>query len=182
MREEAPSPSEVLAVYGEAMLEAQRLEEAMVGLLGVRAELDAAERQDWEEFTRAQEAWEGLFTMTAGRLRTLLALEGELGDELERAVDARNLLTHHYLRDRGWALNHQPAERKRMAAALRASAERFHALAQRLDGERLRAMEEHGLTEDHVTTPGEARNLRYWNPTTDEIEPPEPWDLDVPGA
>jgi hypothetical protein len=37
MEGEPPSRADVLALYGEAMLEAQRLEQAMVGLIGVRA-------------------------------------------------------------------------------------------------------------------------------------------------
>jgi hypothetical protein len=104
-----------------------------------------------------------------------MALEGELGDEVERAVRARNLLAHHYLRDRQWGLEH-PAQRERLAVALVESAERFRALADRLDADRQAAMDKHGLNEDHITIPDEARAFRYWNPYTDAIEPPEPWD------
>jgi hypothetical protein len=178
MEGQSPSRADVLAQYGEALLAAQELEEAMVGLIGVRAELAvaASEPFDMEEFSRAQEAWEHLFALPAGRLGKLLALEGEVGGEVERAVCARNMLAHHYLRDRASQLEGQPAERDQMAAILAGSAERFRALADRLDAERLSAMAEHGLTEDHITLPHEARQNRYWNPNTDDYEPPEPWD------
>ncbi len=168
---QALSRTDVLALYGEAMAESQRLEQSMVGLLGVRAELDAAAREDWEEFGRAQQAWERLFSLTAGKLRQLLVLEGELGDELERAVHARNNLAHHYLRDRQWQLN-RAGERQRMAANLRESVDRFRALATRLDDERLKAMEALGLTYDHITTPDEARLYLYWDPSTDDYVAP----------
>jgi hypothetical protein len=38
------------------------------------------------------------------------------------------------------------------------------------------AMHAAGLTEDHVTTPGEARLLRYYDPALDEAVPPEPFE------
>jgi hypothetical protein len=158
------------------MCEAQRLEEAMVGLLGVRGELAAIATEDFEQLECAQRKWERLFALTGGKLRTLLELEGELGEEVERAVYARNVLAHHYLRDRVWDLD-RPAERKKMAATVIESAERLRALAVRLDVERRRAMEQHGVTDDHVTTPAEARGWRDWDPATDVIVPPEPWDL-----
>jgi hypothetical protein len=172
---QSPSRANVLALYGEAMVESQRLEQSMVGLLGVRAELDAAAREDWDEFGRAQQAWERLFSVPAGRLRQRLALEGELGDELELAIHARNSLAHHYLRDRQWELD-RAYERQGMAASLRETVDRFRALASRLDDERQEAMAALGLTDDHITTPDEARLYRYWDPSSDDYVAPELWE------
>lgn len=171
---QSPSREDVLALYGEAMTESQRLEQSMVGLLGARAELDAAAREDMEEFGRAQQAWERLFSVTAGTLRQRLALEGELGDELERAVHARNNLAHHYLRDRQWELD-RADKRHGIAVSLRETVERFRELATRLDDERRMAMAALGLTSDHITTPDEARLYRYWDPSTDEYVARELW-------
>ncbi len=63
-----------------------------------------------------------------------------------------------------------------MAANLRESVDRFRALATRLDDERLKAMEALGLTDDHITTPDEARLYRYWDPSTDDYVAPELWE------
>jgi hypothetical protein len=172
---QSPSRADVLALYGEAMVEAQRLEQSMVGLLGARAELDAAAREDWDEFGRAQQAWETLFRRTGGTLRRRLELNGELGDELERAVHARNNLAHHYLRDRLWELDRSD-ERQGIAASLRETTDRFRALATRLDDERRRAMASLGVTDDHITTPDEARLYRYWDPSNDDYVAPELWE------
>jgi hypothetical protein len=70
----------------------------------------------------------------------------------------------------------QATQRKTMAATLAETAERLRALTTGLDVDRLRAMQKFGVTDDHITTPAEARGYRDWNPTTDQIEPREPWD------
>ena len=37
------------------------------------------------------------------------------------------------------------------------------------------AMHDAGVTDDHVTTPGEARRMRYYDPGVDDDVAPEPF-------
>jgi hypothetical protein len=37
------------------------------------------------------------------------------------------------------------------------------------------AMHDADLTDDHVTVPGEARRMRYYDPAGDDAVPPEPF-------
>lgn len=169
--------SGVLALYGEAMLATQRFEQAMVGLVGAWGELEAS--HDLDAFAGAQDAWDQLYGMSAGRLRKMLEngqrlADPELAWDVERAVEARNLLAHHYLRDRELRLG-DAEHAADMSERLRAAVQRFDALTARLDVERLAAMHAHGLTDDHVTTPDEARRMRNYDPALDDDVPPEPW-------
>lgn len=146
----------------------------MVGLLGVRNELSIIARDAFEELDAAYLWWEELFTWTAGKLRTHLQLDGQLADDVDRAVAARNLLAHHYLRDHTSQLERGP-QRRAMGGRLREAAQHFQDIGARLEVERLAAMHQAGLTDDHVTTPSEARRLRYYNPIVDDDVPPEPF-------
>lgn len=62
-----------------------------------------------------------------------------------------------------------------MAARLREAADRFQDVRARLEVERVAAMHDAGLTDDEVTTPSEARRLRYYDATVDDDVPPEPF-------
>jgi hypothetical protein len=64
-----------------------------------RRGIDLVDSESPDFFREREEIWQKMFRSTAGRLRAQSALTGELGDELEKAVVARNLLAHHYLRD-----------------------------------------------------------------------------------
>jgi hypothetical protein len=174
MDQEDPSRDDVLALYGAAMHAAQDFEEAMVGLLGVRKELSIIERDAFDELDAAYLEWEKLFTWPAGRLSNKLRLEGRLAEDVQRAVAARNLLAHHYLRDHAYHLE-SGSERAAMAGRLRESTNRFQEVRAKLEVERLAAMHEAGLTDDHVSTPSEARRQRYYDPTVDDDVPPEPF-------
>jgi hypothetical protein len=172
-----PTRDEVLALYGHAMCAVQAFEEAMVGLLGVRNELSIIEREAFDELDAGYLWWEELFTWTAGRLRNRVQLDRQLADDLDRAVAARNVLTHHYLRDHVRHLESGP-QRRAMAVRLRGTAQRFQDIRARLEVERLTAIHKAGLTDDHVTTPSEARRLRYYDATVDDDVPPEPFAHD----
>jgi hypothetical protein len=63
-------------------------------------------------------------------------------------------------------INDQP--RKMRLARLRAT-------LPAVEGERMAAMDALGLTDDHVTTPSEARQMRYYDPRVDYGVPPEPF-------
>lgn len=169
---------QVLALFGEAMLAAQQLEEALVGLLGVRREIAVLTRDDFgqsiEDNEEIERIWERLFRRTAGALVKELKLSGDLGRDVEDAVQARNLLAHHYLRDHAVDLDRE-SMRSAMAGRLRMAVERFRATAAAIEVERMVAMHALGLTDDHVTTPGEARLYRYYDPSVDGYVPPEPF-------
>jgi hypothetical protein len=94
-----PSRTQLLALYGEAMLAAQEFEEALAGLLGARRELAliAADELTEEVQEELERLWNSVFTRTAGSLRNELGLAGSLGIAVDKAIDARNLLVHHYL-------------------------------------------------------------------------------------
>ena len=171
------SRTQLLALYGEAMLAAQEFEEALAGLLGVRRELAliAADELTEEVQEELERLWNSLFTRTAGSLRNELGLAGGLGIAVDKAIDARNLLAHHYLRDRAVRLSQDCLEGGDLGR-LETTTERFRHLAQRLDVERFAAMHEAGLTDDEVTTPGEARRIRYYDPRLDDEVPPEPFE------
>jgi hypothetical protein len=175
---EDPTREEILALYGAAMRAAQDLEEAMAGLVGVRSELSVIARNDLapspEQIEALERIWEDLFAWPAGRLRNELKLGGQLGEDLERAVRARNLLAHHYLRDHGPDLEVGP-KRAAMATRLRDAAEHFQSVTACLEVERMVVMHTAGLTDDHVTTPSEARRMRYYDPALDDAVPPEPF-------
>lgn len=177
--QEEPTRGEVLALYGEAMLAVQQLEEAMVGLLGVRKELSVLMQRDLEPISEDvrefERCWEGLFSQTGGYLRGELRLAGQLGQEVERAVRARNLLAHHYLRDHKNDLD-KSSGRSAIATRLGASADRFRELAARIDVEHMAALQAAGLSDDHVTTVGEARRMRYYDPALDDAVAPEPFE------
>jgi hypothetical protein len=169
---------QVLALFGEAMLAAQQLEEALVGLLGVRRELAVFVRGEFgltaEDGDEVERVWEGLFRRPVGALLKQLKLAGELGRDVEDAVGARNLLAHHYLRDHVSALD-CAATRPAIAGRLRTAVECFRATSAAIEVERVDAMHALGLTEDHVTTPGEARLDRYYDPRVDDYVAPEPF-------
>jgi hypothetical protein len=169
-----PTREEVLSLFGETTLAVQELEEAMAGLIGAHRELvilgDDPLSDDAGD--RLEAAWRDVFNLTAGKLRTELRLDGALGQQLEDAVDARNLLVHHYLRDRSAALD-SDAERAAMATSLGEALERFRAVRAGLDVERLSAMHDAKLDDDYVTSPGEARRIRYYDPELDESVPPD---------
>jgi hypothetical protein len=169
-----PTRDEVLALYGAALHAAQDFEEALVGLLGVRKELSIIERDAFDELDAAYLKWEKLFSWTAGHLSKELRLQAGLADDVERAVAARNLLAHHYLRDHARHFESGP-QRAAMASRLRHSADHFQEVRARLEVERLVAMHDAGLTDDEVTTPNEARRLRYYDPGVDDDVPPEPF-------
>lgn len=166
---------EILVTYSEAMLEAQHLEEALVGLLGVREELEAAGSASEMDPISAVEEWEELFRLPAGGLARRLELAGNLGDEVKHAIEARNLLAHHYLRDHETRMD-SADRRGGMVADLERARERFGALAAKVEAERFAAMHEHGVTDDEVTTPGEARRLRYYDPGAEDAIPPVPFE------
>jgi hypothetical protein len=159
------------------ILAAQEFEEALAGLLGVRRELalTAADQLTEEVQEELERLWDGLFTRTAGSLRNELGLAGSLGLAVDQAIAARNLLAHHYLRDRAIRLS-QDCFGADDLARLETTTERFRHLAQRLDVERFAAMHEAGLTDDEVTTPGDARRIRYYDLSLDRDVPPEPFE------
>lgn len=169
----------VLALYAAAMLAAQELEEALVGLLGVRGELAILMRRDSgptaADGDEVERLWEDLFRRPAGGLVRDLKLAGELGRDVQDAVTARNLLAHHYLRDHAFDLTRAPA-RSVIAGRLRAALERLRATSAAVAVERMVAMHELGLTDDHVTTPREARLMRYYDPSVDDAVVPEPFE------
>jgi len=169
-----PSRAEVLCAYGEAMLAAQELEDAMAGLLGARRQLEL------HDSTELYKIWDEIFTSTAGVLRKKLDLPGALGDELQEAVTARNLLAHHYLRDRFYPEGSKTGN----VDKLRKAAERFRALVRRIDDERADFFKAEGLADDPVLTPDDmissAADMRRWDrnydPTEDTDVPPEPFE------
>ena len=166
-----------MAAYGEAMLAVQQFEEAMVGLLGARAEIKAVDTSEIEDMMdrlgETQEQWEPLFSKTAGCLAMLLGYD-DPADDVRLAVKARNLLAHHYLRDHGQQLAYEDGRRD-MLDRLHAATERFRAIGADFDRERSARMSAAGLTEDHITTPREAREMRHWDPDLDDTVPPEPF-------
>jgi hypothetical protein len=169
-----PSRAELLCAYGEAMLAAQELVDAMASLLGARRQLEP------HDSTELYKIWHEIFTSTAGALRKKLDLPGALGDELQEAVSARNLLAHHYLRDRFY----RGGSKTGNADKLRTAAERFRALARRIDNERAEFFRAEGLTNHPVLTPDDmissAEDMRRWDrnydPTEDIDVPPEPFE------
>jgi hypothetical protein len=176
--ESEPTRGEVLALYAEVMLAMQQFEESLVGLLGVRRELAIIMRPEFgttvEDGEEIERLWEGLFRRTAGALVNDLQLTGQLGREVESAVKARNLLAHHYLRDHAYDLD-RGAARSAMCASLRAALERFRSISAAVEVERMVAMHALGVTDDHVTTPGDARRMRYYDPRVDDDVVPEPF-------
>jgi len=180
MEASEPTRDEVLALYGAAMHAAQQLEESMAGLVGVARELSVhaqAGLDATEEWEKLERLWEDVFTWSGGRLKKELGLAGQLGEDVERAIRARNLLAHHYLRDHATHLD-EGSKRAAMAARLRDAAERFQAVAASLEVERMASMHAAGFSDDHVTTPSEARRLRYYDPALDDAVPPEPFAED----
>lgn len=174
MTDSPPTREDVLAAYGEAMLAVQQFEEAMVGLLGASAEVDATDSDDvMKHLDDAQQQWEPLFTKTAGQLSKLLGYDDPAA-EVRLAVNARNLLAHHYLRDHAGHLA-APEGRRAMLDRLHDATARFRAIGADLDRQRLARMNAAGLTDDHITIPSEARRLRYYDPDVDDAVPPEPF-------
>lgn len=166
--------TEALASYGEAMLAVQELEEQMVGLVGLRREL-ASQIDQAADDNKHEAVWEDLFTWPAGRLRNELEVGEQLAREVEQAISARNLLAHHYLRDRVARLGRESED---MVATLIAATARFRQVANRIEVERFAAMHNAGVTDDHVSIPSEARRMRYHDPTLDDEPPPEPFEDD----
>jgi hypothetical protein len=164
---------EILALYGQAMLEAQLFEEALVGLLGVRGEVEAVERDEIEEVGDL-DAWESLFTLPAGNVARQLGLAGNLGDQVRQGIEARNLLAHHYLRDWESRLD-APEYQRQMIEDLQRTIEQFRSIATAVEAERVDAMHSAGLTDDHLTIAGEARRLRNYDPAIDDDRPPHPF-------
>jgi hypothetical protein len=178
MASSPPTREDVMAAYGEAMLAAQQFEEAVVGLLGATGEVDAvnASSDGYDVMKRldaAQQRWDPLFKKTAGQLRNLLGDDDGLAD-MPLAVDARNLLAHHYLRDHITHLASQDG-RKDMLDRLHDTAKQFRAIGASFDRLRLARMSVADLADDHITTPREARSLRYYDPDVDDAVPPEPF-------
>lgn len=167
-----------MAAYGETMLAVQQFEEAMVGLLGASAEIEAVNTADienlMERLGETQERWEPLFSKPAGWLARLLGYD-DPADDVRLAVDARNLLAHHYLRDHTQQLAYEDGRRE-MLDRLHVATERFRAFGADFDRERSARMSAADLTEDHITTPREAREMRHWDPDLDDTVPPEPFD------
>lgn len=127
MADSLPTREDVMAAYGEAMLAVQQFEEAMVGLLGASGEVAAAQSDDvMTNLSTAQEQWEPLFTKPAGALCKLLGYKDPAAD-VRIAVDARNLLAHHYLRDHTEDLD-SPKARGAMLDRLHDAAKRFRAI------------------------------------------------------
>jgi hypothetical protein len=174
---EPPTREQVLVLYAEAMHAAQDLEEAVVGLIGTRREIAA--RQNGlptnEEYDELEQMWIELFELTAGTLKTKPEISAELAGELGAAVTARNLLAHHYLRDHAATIGTPPG-RQAIAKHLIKARERFLALWARVESERFSAMHDAELDDDRITTPGEARQMRYYDPRVDNFVPPEPFE------
>jgi hypothetical protein len=171
-----PTRQEVLALYGEAMIAVQRFEQAMIDLLGARKELPLRGDTDpsSEEEDELERFWEKLFTWPAGQLRSALKLPPAVDVEIGEAVEARNLLAHHYLRDHEAELQ-GPSGRTEMASTLHSAAERFQALMAGLEAERLSLMHDADRTDDHINIASEVRRMRYYDPALDDSVPPEPF-------
>ena len=168
--------ADVLCAYGDAMLAAQTLEDAMAGLLGARKEILLVDTKlASADFNRDREKiWEDVFGAPAGRLRSQLGLTGELGEELKRAVGARNLLAHHYLRDRFFAGGPGTGD----VSKLKDAADRFLALARAVEQERNALLRAKGLSEDEISTVVDVRRWeRNYDPSVDGDVPPEPFEL-----
>jgi hypothetical protein len=174
MDEKNPTREEVLALYGNAMHAAQDFEEAVVGLLGVRTEVSIIERAASDELDPAYREWGELLTWPTGRVSNALRLQSRLTGEVQRALAARNLLAHHYLRDHSRHLE-SACQRAGMARRLRESANRFREVQVKLAAEGLAALHAAGLADDHASIAGEAHLLRCYDPALDADVPPEPF-------
>lgn len=174
MNASSKNHADILALYGEAMLQVQHFEEALVGLLGVRREIEAAAVDEITDAIESMDAWSALFTLPAGRVAQCLALPGKLGDRIRRGIEARNLLAHHYLRDWESRLD-IPMHRQQTIEDLQRASENFRSLAAAVETERFEMMHNADLTDDELTTPEEARRLRHYDPAFDNDEPPRPF-------
>jgi hypothetical protein len=166
---------DVLCAFGDAMLAAQTLEEAMAGLLGARREILLVDTKlmSADFGPEREEIWGEIFSATAGSLRSQLGLTGELGEELKRAVAARNLLAHHYLRDRFFAGGPGTGD----VSKLKDAADRFLALARAVVQERDALLRAKGLSEDEISTVVDVRRWeRNYDPRVDWDVPPEPFE------
>ena len=170
-----PTRDVVLAAYAAAMLAAQQLEEAMVGLVGITHDLDLWKRgENASDFDRLEQGWESLFDLTAGQLLQKLQVDDDLAADIQQAVTARNLLAHHYMRDHKTRLT-SAVHRATYVSSLQSATKKFTDLSGRIETERFTAMHAAGVTDDEVFTPEEVRRMRYYDPTIDDDVPPEPF-------
>jgi hypothetical protein len=83
------------------------------------------------------------------KIRALPKFPSSLTDSLERCVQARNVLTHHYFWERAGDLMLQPG-RLRMIAECEEYRDLFHAVDERLDEETKKALEAIGVTDSVI--------------------------------
>ena len=146
MRFEPPTPDEVLAQYGKAMLEAQRFEMALLEL-AAHFLPESSAPPDPDDVARTIDR---LFRSSAGRLAEAIKWPEGLEEDVAQAISTRNELAHTYLVEHERHLRRPAAgrPRARMLRNLRSIEQRFRDLDGRVEAESERVAAEKGWEDD----------------------------------
>jgi hypothetical protein len=149
-----PENRELLADYGETMLQVQLFEFELLSL--VNAQTEERESKLSEHLWRM----ESLFASTAGQLRRRARIEDpELGGLLENTVVLRNRLVHHWLIFAGLSVRFGRTDLEKERENLRVAARSIQVVRERLQELFDDLLKTGGVDPEREITPEELRSM-----------------------